>query len=1017
VRTAVRLLAEALRARVRISLAMFGIAVLAAVTAATGPLWTRAAEESLVRDALLVADPADTQFVAVGGIQPTIGADDVLEGVRKAAADRSLDRWFGPPTAAAWLPVTTLRHGGRDLALARVGWFSAACTTVTVVRGTCPDGPGEVLLGEDAQGLGLRLGDTLDILQFDFAPGATPHVVGFYRPANADSPVWGGQNVFDGAPARAGVLDQLDTAFVDRATALATQSIEFRASAARPLVVERLRLADLPVVTAAVRALTDPSRPTLAQVSSGLPAELRSLGTERETVRVTAAAVVLQLTLLAMFVLYLVCVAGAEAREPELAVAKLRGVRPGRALLLVLAEPAAILLAAAAAGLAAAWPLTWVLVRLTLRPGTPVELTAGAVAAVAAVVVAGLGVAALSSQRAVLAPVAALLRRATGHRTSRRRATAVDVAVGVAAAAAVYELAQGRTDLLTLVGPGVLAFTAGFLLSRLLRPAAGVVQRATRWTSRTTLFLAARQVGRRPATHRLVVLAAAAVALATFAINCSLVAERNRVEQAALEVGAHRVLHVARTDPGELLAAVRRADPSGTAAMAVLESTESSPTGPMLAVDTERLAAVSPATLRHVNLAAADVTGRLRPPQRAPYVVRDGMTADVTSRNITLPLHLVALVELPTGAEQVLVLGELRQGRHTYTARAPGCAAGCRVARLMVEYGDAGETSVAGLVVHRLADLRGAELPAADLARWRGVPADPSVFDSLPVMSTAPAPDGVAIAVSGQVPNLAALEPDDHPQYLQGVTGAGVRGTNAVPGKGLPAAGLDGTLTLVRPVGRADVVPRLGDGAVLVDLEYADRASAGPPTGAVESQVWLSPSAGPGVEAALVAAGLRVESSETAAGRRDELDRTGVATGLRLYLVVSLASLALVLAALVATLLAGAARRGWEVSVLRVIGTRARTVTGAAALEHVVLLLVGAGAGFAAGLVAAWLSLPALLASTSVPTDVPATTAPAWAAMGAFAAGIVVVTVLVSLAAARASTAAARPSRLREAQP
>jgi hypothetical protein len=617
----------------------------------------------------------------------------------------------------------------------------------------------------------------------------------------------------------------------------------------------------------------------------------------------------------------------------------------------------------------------------------------------------------------VLAPVSELLRRAPGHRTSRRRAVAVDVAVGVAAAAAVYELAQGRTDLLTLLGPGILAFTAGLLLSRLLRPAAALVQRATRWSARTTLFLASRQVARRPASHRLVVLAAAAVALATFAINCSLVAERNRAEQAAVEVGAHRVLHVARTSPDELLAAVRRADPGGRAAMAVLESTESSPSGATLAVDSPRLAAVSPATLRHVDLDAAGLVGRLRPPVRAPFVVRDGVTADVTAVQVTLPLYLVALVREPGGGERLVSLGRLREGRHTYTAREPACAAGCRVAQLRVEFGAPEESSVAALVVHRFADLRGAVLPAADLLRWRGAPSDPSVFDSVPLMSAARAPDGVAVAVSGSAPDVPALVPDDHPQYLQGITGAKVRTTNAVPGKGLPAVGLDSGLTLLRPVGRADVVPRLGADAVIVDLEYADRAATGRPTGAVRYQVWLAPGAGPDVEAALVAAGLRIDSAETAADRLAELRRTGVATGLRLYLVVSLTGLVLVLAALVATVLGAAARRGWEVAVLRMLGTRTRTVTGAAALEHAVLLLLGAGAGVVTGLVAAWLSLPALLAATRIPTDVPLTTAPAWPATAAFAAVLAAGVTVVSLAAARASAAAARPSRLREGQP
>jgi hypothetical protein len=64
----VRLLLAAVRARGWVSLATFGVAVLAAVTAASGPLWIRAAEESLVRDALVAAPPARTQFAAQGAV-------------------------------------------------------------------------------------------------------------------------------------------------------------------------------------------------------------------------------------------------------------------------------------------------------------------------------------------------------------------------------------------------------------------------------------------------------------------------------------------------------------------------------------------------------------------------------------------------------------------------------------------------------------------------------------------------------------------------------------------------------------------------------------------------------------------------------------------------------------------------------------------------------------------------------------------------------------------------------------
>jgi predicted lysophospholipase L1 biosynthesis ABC-type transport system permease subunit len=212
------------------------------------------------------------------------------------------------------------------------------------------------------------------------------------------------------------------------------------------------------------------------------------------------------------------------------------------------------------------------------------------------------------------------------------------------------------------------------------------------------------------------------------------------------------------------------------------------------------------------------------------------------------------------------------------------------------------------------------------------------------------------------------------------------------------------------------VLPRVGTNASIVDLEYADRAATGLPSGA-SYQVWVAPGAAPRITAALAAAGLRVDGTETTAQRRRELDREGVAVGLRLYLVASVAGLALVLAAVAAVLLAGASRRGWEVSVLRVLGTRRRDVAAAAALEHGVLLGAGAAAGLVAGVVAAWLTLPALVVATTSASDVPVTTAPAWGALALFTAGVVAAVCGVAAAAGLATVRAARPARLREAQP
>ena len=76
----------------------------------------------------------------------------------------------------------------------------------------------------------------------------------------------------------------------------------------------------------------------------------------------------------------------------------------------------------------------------------------------------GLVVVAVSSWRSVSAPLLEQLRRASSTRSARQRAVAIDVAAGTVAVAALYETSRDTTDLLTLTGPGILAFAVGLLL-------------------------------------------------------------------------------------------------------------------------------------------------------------------------------------------------------------------------------------------------------------------------------------------------------------------------------------------------------------------------------------------------------------------------------------------------------------------------------------------------------------------------------------------------------------------------
>src|SRR5690606_41327355 len=83
--------------------------------------------------------------------------------------------------------------------------------------------------------------------------------------------------------------------------------------------------------------------------------------------------------------------------------------------------------------------------------------------------------------------------------------------------------------------------------------------------------LGAAWVARRGGAHRVCALMTVRVGLVTAGLVGWDLDDRAQWQRAALEAGADRVLTVEVADAARLLAAVRAADPSGTAAMAVLQ--------------------------------------------------------------------------------------------------------------------------------------------------------------------------------------------------------------------------------------------------------------------------------------------------------------------------------------------------------------------------------------------------------------------------------------------------------------
>ena len=201
----------------------------------------------------------------------------------------------------------------------------------------------------------------------------TVTVVGTYDPTTADPRVWGFGGPDQARPGSAkGEPDRLDEILVDQAT-LERSRGDVTASSVRPLDGSAVHLADLPALSEAVLAATDNTgEPTVGEprtvATSGLPAYLDELEPQRSAVAAASFAVTLQLVLLSWFVLFLIVSAMSDERAGEIALAKLRGMRPRTTVSFGLAEPVLLLLAAVPVGLGLAYVLDRLLAERYLAP-------------------------------------------------------------------------------------------------------------------------------------------------------------------------------------------------------------------------------------------------------------------------------------------------------------------------------------------------------------------------------------------------------------------------------------------------------------------------------------------------------------------------------------------------------------------------------------------------------------------------------------------------------------------------
>lgn len=1047
----VPLVVQALWWRRGVSLVTLVVAALTVAAAAIAPIYSRAAAESVLRDRLSTAAPEDVGVSVEGTVatgDPTATAD-ALASFPVAGQTPWYPRRILAFGVISQTGVTTPEPAGSRVAT-QVFWRDDVCAHLVIVDGRCPARAGEIAVSartsEERPEWSLGARAPLEELPTATvaADGSTTtapivgEVVGIYRPRSTADPYWFGRTYFNAHPytGRGEGPDTVDAFVTDRATFdRLAPSADATVTADYPLDPSAVRLADVPALRGTLGSIrTGPAAEAGYEVRSSLDAVLDS--TEQEVALLTVAALVVsvQLALLAAVVLFQVVADTTEARGNEIALAKLRGL-PSRSTVLVgLAEPLVLLVAAIPLGLGVAWVTSAAMTRVFLLPGTPVAVPLGAGIAVVLALLGGGTAAALAARRTLTRPV--LEQWTSGASVSDRsgrRLLLLDLAVAgtslagfallstLTPAAAPYASAAadattGVAGVLVLLAPGLLVVAVALLGVRLVPVVGRLGLRPTRAGRRVGLFLALRQVVRRPAGVRLAALLAVALGLATFAVGAESVATTNRDARAALELGATQVLDVSferRHDPVEI---TRRVDPEGRWSMAVAAWLPygGDVTGTVLGVDSARLDAVARWDAVGSPTSAPDVTARIAPELPPPVTITaDAVRVVLEEVSFTGTAPVVTVLVSDDAGYHLLVAGPLVPGTGTYQAAAP-CLAGCQLLQIGLDRRHVRDSPFRGRLVYARMDER------RD-GSWRPVDAGfgvPGAWRPTPLAGI-PSPNHLTVR-NGQLHDDVATIGSETPSIQHAdaplpLPALATPGSTRQEDPEAPPTMEDsrGRVIPLDLVERPDRLPVVGADGVLVDLGNLRTVALGSETESRWS-VWLGDQAPPDAVARLTAAGLLVNSTASIADREGLLSRQGPALSLRLLLVCAAAGAALSAGAVAVAVAVTGRRRSFELAALGAVGVPRRQLMAACVGEQGLLLGAGLLVGVPAGVVAARLSL-SLIPQFADPTPALLTLTPGVAPVVILT---VVAGVLVAATAWIAGVAVLRasvPARLREA--
>lgn len=959
-----RLMLRGLSARRGLTVLILLVAVIAVAAAAAGPAYQDAARHSILADDLHGAAPSG-QLVEVtsrGGVTVLGQLTSIVDQSLRTAPGADL---LGHRIRGQEISVVPVR--GQTSLLA---WRDDLCGHLRLVSGRCPATAGEIVVSSALAQLDhLAVGKDMHLLGVN-------RLVGVYEPLEPDARYWGGRGYF---PQEGFFANQLGSQPVD---AVFTVQDTFRAAGTVQVNSVVDLMLDLDATTpgrvAGLRTTLDSLNTAAgaqAFVNTNIPAVLDAAGASADTLSVPVLLITAQLLVLVWLLLFLAITDAAEARGPDVALARLRGLGGTRTLRFGLGESLVLLLVALPLGIALGWAAMLLLARVALRDGTPVTVGWASVVAALVATSGGACAALLGARRTLRRSVVEQWRRPT---TSVRRGWVLDVAILVATVAALIELwasgtiGEGSVHPLALLVPGLIGLAVAVLVSRLLPWACRALFGLTRRRGGIGSFLAVRQVVRRPAGMRTMIVLSAALSLATFAISAWTVNRANINDVAATRTGAAAVLTV-RTPAGEDLAGlVTRLDPAGTQAMAVLDYNDTSNAARQtLAVQTDRLARIAFWRNDFSSTPLARLAQLLSPPMPPPIRVEgDSLRVNVRDVVLSRPQLLTANLKLPTGvAETPLAVGVLQPGTTSLTVALPACPCDLRSLSLsdttavppaLTPVSFSGSLTVTSIEEHSAAGWRAVPAGLQSGSRWTWAGA----FGTGSSGSAQASADGLHLRFSVPPNTTIGWAAPSWPTPMPALVSPSVASLPHDPT--LTVAGLDGAALPIEPVAVVPV-PGAPDNGVIIDQAAALQAAFDTRFSA-QQQVWLAPDAVATFPARLQAAGVQVIDTATTAEADRTLRQQGPALALSLFLADAAAAALLAAAGGLTGLYLSGRRRRHELAALLAAGAQRSELRASLLIEQILTLGLGILSGVGSGLLAVWLALRAVPQFVTPPT-------------------------------------------------